>query len=62
MEPVRVLTWSQMEQIDNELARYVRRAIRTPWVVDHETLATEVVQAVGPGGNFLVESHTLEHF
>lgn len=48
--------------IDNELARYVRRAIRAPWVVDHETLATDVVEAVCPGGNFLAEPHTLEHF
>ena len=48
--------------IDNEMVRYVRRAIRTPWVVDDETLATELIHAVGPGGNFLSELHTAEHF
>ena len=48
--------------IDNELVRYVRRAIRTPWVVDDETLATELIHAVGPGGNYLSEPHTAEHF
>ena len=35
--------------IDNELACYVRRAIRTPWVIDDETLATDLIDAVGPG-------------
>ena len=48
--------------IDNELVRYVRRAIRTPWVVDEETLATELIDAVGPGGNYLSQTHTAEHF
>jgi trimethylamine--corrinoid protein Co-methyltransferase len=48
--------------IDNELVRYVRRVLRPVWQVDQETLATEVVAAVGPGGNFLNQPHTLEHF
>ncbi len=48
--------------IDNELADYVRRALRTPWQIDNEALATEVVAAVGPGGNFLDQPHTVEHF
>jgi trimethylamine--corrinoid protein Co-methyltransferase len=48
--------------IDNELARYVRRAISTPWVVDDQTLATELIHSVGPGGNYLSELHTAEHF
>jgi trimethylamine--corrinoid protein Co-methyltransferase len=48
--------------IDNELARQVRRAIRTPWVVDEETLATELIHTVGPGGNYLSEIHTAAHF
>ena len=48
--------------IDNELARYVRRAIRTPWVVDDETLATELIHTGGPGGNYLSDVHTVEHF
>ncbi len=48
--------------IDNEMARYVRRAIRTPWVVDEQTLATDLIHSVGPGGNYLSESHTAEQF
>jgi trimethylamine--corrinoid protein Co-methyltransferase len=48
--------------IDAELSRYVRRAIREPWQVDAETTAAEVIDAVGPGGIFLGEPHTLKHF
>jgi len=48
--------------IDNELAAYVRRAIRCPIEVSPETLAVEVVHQVGPGGSFLNETHTAEHF
>jgi len=31
-------------------------------VVDDEHLATDVIDQVGPGGNFLAEDHTLRHF
>jgi trimethylamine--corrinoid protein Co-methyltransferase len=48
--------------IDNELVRYVRRAIRSPWVVDEQALATELIDAVGPGGNYLSQTHTARHF
>ncbi len=48
--------------IDNELAAYVRRAIRCPIEVSPETLAVDVVHQVGPGGSFLNEMHTAEHF
>ena len=48
--------------IDNELVRYVRRALRSPWTVDSQTLAAEVVDAVGPGGHFLAQDHTAAHF
>ena len=27
-----------------------------------ETLGLEVIRSVGPGGNYLAESHTLDHF
>jgi trimethylamine--corrinoid protein Co-methyltransferase len=47
--------------IDNELAAYVKRIIRG-FEVDTETLATEVVNAVGPKGNYLAEEHTARHF
>lgn len=48
--------------IDNEIAHYVRRSIREPLVVDNETLATDVINTVGPGGNFLSQTHTAEHY
>ena len=46
---------------DNELAAYARRIARG-LAVTEATLATDVVQAVGPGGNFLAEEHTVRHF
>lgn len=46
---------------DNELANYVKRIVGG-FEVSAETLATEVVNAVGPGGNFLAEEHTARHF
>jgi len=30
--------------------------------INKETLATEAIDKVGPGGNFLMEEHTLKHF
>ena len=48
--------------IDNEIAAYVRRAVRCPIEVSPETLAVEVIHKVGPGGNFLNEMHTAAHF
>jgi trimethylamine--corrinoid protein Co-methyltransferase len=55
------LTFSPLQLVlDNELARYVRRAIREPIRIDAETLATDVIEKVGPGGNFLAERHTAE--
>ena len=57
------ITFSPLQLvIDSELARYVRRSIRSPWEVNDETLATELIHAIGPGGNFLSERHTSEHF
>lgn len=47
--------------IDNELADYVKRIVRG-FEVSAETLATEVVGAVGPKGNYLAEEHTAKHF
>lgn len=41
-----------------EIVRYVGRGIR----VDDETLATEVIQRIGPGGHYLTDPHTLDHF
>ena len=57
------LTFSPVQLvIDNELAKYVRRALRETIVVNEETLATEAIDAVGPGGNFLADPHTAAHF
>jgi trimethylamine--corrinoid protein Co-methyltransferase len=46
---------------DSEIMNYVKR-IAGGFEVNAETLATELVRAVGPGGNFLAEPHTVEHF
>jgi trimethylamine--corrinoid protein Co-methyltransferase len=47
--------------LDHEAMAYVKRIARG-LEVNAETLATDVVQAVGPGGNFLSEEHTVRHF
>lgn len=47
--------------IDNELAEYVKRILQG-FEVNSDTLATHVVNAVGPGGNYLAEEHTIKHF
>ncbi len=46
--------------IDDELVGMIR-ARNLPIVVDRETLAADVVDTVGPGGNFLLEAHTAAH-
>ncbi len=48
--------------IDNEIARYVRRAVRSPIEVNDEALALDVIAKVGPGGTFLEHEHTAKHF
>ncbi len=45
---------------DNEILAYVKRIARG-FDINPATLATEVIQAVGPG-SFLAEEHTVEHF
>ena len=47
--------------LDDELMAYVKRITRG-FEVNAETLATDVVNTVGPGGNYLAEKHTVEHF
>jgi trimethylamine--corrinoid protein Co-methyltransferase len=47
--------------IDNELMDYVKRIVRG-FEVGTETIAADVVNSVGPGGNFLAEEHTVRHF
>jgi trimethylamine---corrinoid protein Co-methyltransferase len=45
----------------NEVVAYARRMIQ-PVVVNDETLATDIIKKVGPGGTFMTERHTLKHF
>ena len=47
--------------IDDDLYGHLHRHIRGLEVSD-ESLAAGVIAAVGPGGSFLGEDHTLEHF
>ncbi len=46
--------------LDDELLGALRRA-RRPMVVDSDTLALDVVAAVGPGGSLLGHAHTRRH-
>jgi trimethylamine--corrinoid protein Co-methyltransferase len=47
--------------IDNDIAGMVSRILQGITVSD-ETLATDVIAAVGPGGHFLAQTHTRQHF
>lgn len=46
--------------VDDEMAAYVKRVLRG-FAVNGETLALDVIRAVGIGGNFLAEDHTAAH-
>jgi trimethylamine--corrinoid protein Co-methyltransferase len=52
-----------MEQlvIDNEMLGMMFRLLRGIQV-DEETLAQDIIRKLGPGGNYLADRHTLEHF
>lgn len=46
--------------IDSEIVRMIRRILRgIP--VNKETIALDVIQKVGPAGNYLAERHTLKY-
>ena len=47
--------------LDNELVGALRRLARGVEITD-ETLALEVIEQVGPGGQFLDQEHTARHF
>jgi trimethylamine--corrinoid protein Co-methyltransferase len=47
--------------VANDLIGYAKRFVKGIEVND-ETLALDVIDKVGPGGNFLTEKHTLKHF
>lgn len=55
----RIWSYEQM-LMDCEIFDLVRKMMEGI-VVDDETLALEVIDAVGPGGNFLKEKHTRQH-
>ena len=46
---------------DHELMSYVKRLARG-FEIDADTLATDIIAAVKPGGHFLTQDHTLDHF
>ncbi len=47
--------------LDDAMAGYVRHAIK-PVEVNAQTLATELIESVGPGGNFLSHDNTADNF
>ncbi len=51
----------QMTTMSNEIIGFVKRILRGIEVTP-ETLATEVIREVGPGGHYLATDHTLNHF
>jgi len=46
--------------IDNEICGMVSRALRGIRIND-EALALDIIEDVGPGGQYLIQQHTLEH-
>ena len=46
--------------IDAEIAKMIRRVIQGI-AVNEETLAAEVIKAVGPAGTYLGQKHTMKH-
>jgi trimethylamine---corrinoid protein Co-methyltransferase len=52
------LTWLAA---DNQAAAFAQR-IAAGFAIDAEHLAEEVIAAVGPGGNYLAEAHTVRYY
>ena len=53
------LTYGQII-IDAEVTRMIRRILQG-MAVNEDTLAYEVIKAVGAGGNYLEQMHTMQH-
>ncbi len=51
----------EMLVFQHEVIQYVERVMRS-FAIDDETLALDVIDAVGPGGLFIDQDHTLDHF
>lgn len=47
---------------NDEINRYVRHILNKGVGINAVTLALDLIKKVGPGGNFLMEEHTLNHF
>jgi trimethylamine--corrinoid protein Co-methyltransferase len=47
--------------IDNEIIGMAKRAVKGI-TVDEESLALKIISEVGPGGSFMAQPHTVEHF
>jgi trimethylamine--corrinoid protein Co-methyltransferase len=47
---------------NDEVNSYVRHMLSRGLPVSSETLAIDVLERVGPGGNFLTDQHTFDHF
>lgn len=47
--------------LGNEIIGMTKRFLR-PFAVDAESIARDVIAGVGPGGNFIEQKHTFDHF
>jgi trimethylamine---corrinoid protein Co-methyltransferase len=51
----------ELAVIDNDLIGTVKRTLKGIEITD-ETLALDVIKKIGSNGNYIMESHTLDHF
>ena len=51
----------EMLVFQHEVIEYIERIMRS-FTIDDERLALDVIDAVGPGGVFIAEEHTVRHF
>ena len=51
----------ELAVIDNDLIGMIKRSLNGIELTD-ETLALDVIKQVGPGGSYIMESHTFDHF
>jgi len=52
----------EQSMIDLEIVRYIHETFYKEISVDENDLAIQVIEKVGPGGNFIGEDHTLQNF
>lgn len=51
----------EMLVLQDEVIQFVENSVR-PIVIDDEHLALDLIDAVGPGGGFIDQEHTLDHY